>query len=518
MALTVLVSPILCYSGNPVPIHVEAGTQWIAGSGGDKWDWYINFSSDTVTAGEKIIITLFGVDITIEVISGTTSPTDDEIHVQSNPGSTPIDTWILGELRPQMRGNYSFGKYITLTIVSTGLLSIQADYETFLKVSTDIAGTTVTLNQAGTPSEKPDSYHVLCEVRTQKLNEGSYTSRAILKAIPEYETPYAAKFDLSEIIDSIVSRTLPSFAQNTISIAYDNFCYVKSKIVEGYGNPVIYQSVNEHPTLCLKGAISLEYFPVYASNLPIFLSDKWQTWQPSSVPTGFETHQYLLFFPIINFVSPPPNVGVILMVHQYNIDGTDNEVPVLSYTLDTYKPYIIPAGIPQLGLSTSNIAYYEVYLVDDTTGLPITPKQTYKVDRKDYNGRDKSFLFGNSLGGFDTLRCTTNAIVGFEISHEEYKQHLEYDFEQYQGQTRTSNVAAKEKNKVNTGWVSLEYIKYLHDFLISDEIYEVKKEHYCPINLAVSNVTLYKNNDHLYALEFEYYNSYNADHFSLPIF
>ena len=527
MSLIILTQPfILAHSDNPIPFEVKAGTQWQGYSPTSSWGYWIQFTAATVAAGKKIIFRLYGQDITVLVLpAGATIP-DSGLFVEENT-SLPIDTWINTKLIPVIQQNYHINKCAFSN--TPGYLFINADYDSFLEVSTDITGATATLIGVGTPDVFPENYNIICDIFVTLSGE-SEKKVASLAAIPMKKSPWKATFQLEKVLSSFVKAQLPTFHQTAISECTSPMCHVRLEFAEGYGNPVTYQNIDfDTEFLLLKGGVPWQEYPDAGITYPIFASDFWRTWQPKEKKTAKLQPEYLYFYPVYSIFYAPATITAQLKGRIIYTDGTFQNVVYSTHTFNRYYEYIIPTGYNQLNIGSYNpskvVDTWTVFLYSTTmfsSPIVISPVQTYRLASDCAKDRELFFLFENSLGGFDSLRTTTNPEIGIRINIEEFPKQTSWRYKTEEGERKVNNLSAAKRIKVSTGWVSIEYIKYLQEFLTSPQIYHCEYDNtgskpngkYLPIVINSQTFALYKNEAQLYALEFEFEYQFNVDKYA----
>lgn len=502
MALNILTMPvIMCHSDNFIPIEIEAGIDWQNPTPAQSWGWWILFSTDAVAAGETITLNISGVEYQIVALSTGSPIPDTGLGVEENATPVAIETWLNSTFIPAVNQNYTIVSNITF-IAAPGVLFINAPYDTFLTVATDIAGATAALIGNGTPAIFPENYHILLDLY---VTMATTEKAATLKAIPEKASPFAAKFDFSEILKSYVSSELPPFSLSTLHKCSQTIALIDFKFTEGWGSPVQYKGLNDNgtPLLCLKGGVPFEDFPTLGITAPLLMGAR-RSSSPATKIVSKAQAEYLYFMTIFSLFDPTTPLSIEGKISYTN--GTSATVMWATGTADNFSEYIFPCGYAALNVGSYNpsleVAHWTVKVISSEYGI-LVGTQTYQLPaRAAYN--ELFFLFENSLNGFDSLRTTTNPTIGFQVSKEEFTRSLEWPYEVQAGETTLHNLHARKRVKASTGWVSLEYIKYLQEFITSARIYQISATDYLPVQLVGNSFQLYKQDEQLYALEFEF--------------
>lgn len=500
MALNILNMPVLmCHSDNFIPVEIEAGIDWQNPTPAQAWGYWILFSTDTVTAGENITITIAGVVYEIVMLTTGAAIPDNGLGVEENATPLPIETWLNATFIPTVNQNYAIVNNITFT-AAPGILFINATYDSFLTVATTIAGTTCQLIAIGTPEVYPPNYHILLDLYIDAAK------KATLKAIPETTTPYAAKFDFQEIVKAYVSSELPTFGLTTLHACTKTMGVIDFKFTEGWGNPVQYKGLNDNttPLLAIKGGIPFEDFKTLGITAPLFMVAR-KSSSPSTKIVSKNQAEYIYFLALFSIFDLTTSVEIYGAI--YYTDGTITSLTWhTGVTLNNFTEYILPVGYDALNVGSfdpsKEVESWSIRIGGLEYGLMVDI-QTYKLAVRDAPN-ELFFLFENSLNGFDTLRTTTNPTIGYQVSKEDFSKTIDWTYNVEDGEKNSYNLRATKRIKASTGWVSLEYIKYLQEFLTSARIYEIGTAYYRPVQLIGNSFQLYKSEEMLYALEFEF--------------
>lgn len=500
MALNILNMPVLmCHSDNYIPVEIEAGIDWQNPTPAQDWGYWILFSVDTVTAGESISITIAGVVYEIVMLAtGATIP-DTGLGVEENAAPLAIETWLNTIFIPTVNQNYAIANNITFT-AAPGILFINAPYESFMAVSTTIVGATCALTANGVAEIYPPNYHILLDLYIDAAK------KATLKAIPEKASPYAAKFDLHEIVKTYVSSEQPPFGLTTLHQCTKTMCVIDFKFTEGWGNPVQYKGVSDNstPLFALKGGVPFEDFKTLGITAPLYLNAR-RSSSPTTKIVSKNQAEYIYFFALFSLFDPTTSVEIYGGISY--TDGTSTSVTWhTGVTLNNFTEYILPVGYAALNVGaynpTKQVESWNVKIGGLEYGLMVDT-QTYKLPLRDAPN-ELFFLFENSLNGFDTLRTTTNPSVAYQVSKEEFAKAINWTYNVEDGEKSNYNLRATKRIKASTGWVSLECIKYLQEFITSARIYEIGATYYRPVQLIGNSFQLYKAEEMLYSLEFEF--------------
>ena len=153
--------------------------------------------------------------------------------------------------------------------------------------------------------------------------------------------------------------------------------------------------------------------------------------------------------------------------------------------------------------------------VETSSGLIISETRRYYLDLKEYQNT-REFIFLNSLGGYDTLRTTGEG--EYEAAQERTTVTCSYpkEFDASFKQKRNVFTTGIEKLKVNSGWITQEQCEWLQDFLLSEEVYEIKNGKLFPVTItSTSGPKKADKQTPAYFVEFEYEYSNHSSTFAV---
>lgn len=197
----------------------------------------------------------------------------------------------------------------------------------------------------------------------------------------------------------------------------------------------------------------------------------------------------------------------------YFADGTDQTDDKSVHSFEYRKIYKITTSLKQLGYTNdiaNPIIKYEVWLVGQWLGGgDLSEKMTYIIDPKmmDY---ERFYAFGNSYGGVDVVRGTGKLVHNPKYSSKTASVYevtgIANDVNADKAQLFQYDKKETIYYKGSTGHHSLEYINYLKEILLSDDVrwIDIPKKNFLQILVTTTSVNLWKDDDDLYQLEWEY--------------
>ena len=233
------------------------------------------------------------------------------------------------------------------------------------------------------------------------------------------------------------------------------------------------------------------------------------TQQPNPKTIAFGAIEYLSF---ANFAWNGDRCRIVKIKYA---DGSEEYQ-------DTYLGVFDDVGIEthrvQLGTditynTAKKVLWYEVSF-NDNYSFYETSKQKYIIDYTDRRNK-REFLWGNSLGGFDTLRITgeqeSTANYEYEFASEigldKFSQNVFF------GASSTPTILMTNEHEVSTGFHSKNYIAYLRDFFLSKQKYIIFEGKAYPIFINSKKIKYADDGNGLKAITFSYYFPNQAAYF-----
>lgn len=298
-------------------------------------------------------------------------------------------------------------------------------------------------------------------------------------------------------------------------------------LTESYGTPPQYQSMLMSDVFfVVNGTIPVHHQNTFrfTSFMDWMIQDrKFLTHHPKEkkvLPTQFEK----LFFIYTAYVIPA-DLEIFLRMKLYFSDTTSSaNIDFQNGLTGISEGEVIEVdcGYTQLGIDilTQNypgkvLSYYTLQLMSQSmlTGtIPVSEIRTYYPDT-DYYEFSRQFIFRNSLGGFDTLLCTTKSSLETEIQ----KSISEFDEplmdEGIKASKKEFNIQPSLLANHTTGYFTLDQVNWLQDFFISDLIYEIQDEKFTPCRITSTNLSLMDEMESMNSIEFqvEYLKSYESE-------
>ena len=486
------------------------------------------YASDGVTA--KIVLQLTATDETVghgftlsfndHTLAFTLASSPDESGLQLIVASGGITLQEWGNLLVEgLRSNYHLisnyhisGMYMGNYRITLESIKPKADYSLTLSDNT-IAPLSVESNRAGATPVMRENFKILGRVYLVN-NPGELTFLAEEQLTPDASGN--AQFDfaqylLVEIVDS--SRFL--FPQVVSDFIFDRSDQIKRFVVQFcesytglYHRLHITWSTDTYVTV---GGIDFAQMAKLSQEGSSFFdmlpyNKDFLTWRPQSKKIWIRQPEMLHFLVWYDDTS-----WLALLI---KITYSDNST--YTFTKYTYSPihkYDIVevvctyAKLDLISLPQSQgktIQKYEVFLVDD--GVQVSRTMEFILDRTVYPNQ-RFFIFRNSLGGYDSLRCTGETIKETDVDRFTVERIIP-DFSVMDPPRRQILARETQKYTTNTGFITKLESEYLRDFFLSNEIYEFIENRLYPVLVLSTSLKVHKDNDYLYCREFEYARAY----------
>jgi hypothetical protein len=148
------------------------------------------------------------------------------------------------------------------------------------------------------------------------------------------------------------------------------------------------------------------------------------------------------------------------------------------------------------------------------SNTPVSEERTYYIDNLPYQ-ENRYFLFLNSLGGFDTLRCVGKFEKSGTYNRTEAIQMLSYNYTPSATEVTDLDITEAQIFKASTGWLSLTGVSgkqmadYLRELFLSPMVFQFTTAGLERIKITSGEVLIHSDNQQLYSLVFEYRKSFS---------
>lgn len=304
-------------------------------------------------------------------------------------------------------------------------------------------------------------------------------------------------------IDGLLTYTKPRRLQNTMSVLLtQTMAFSMLERVTG-GQPAVDTSRQLGKYYAIKAGLANEDFYAYGDtffNKYQLGARQFLTWQPNYKRVATDQEEYLHF--LLNF-TPKPQI-LKLRVQSYNADGIAGDAytamsvanPVL------YSVVCCPVGMKALNIP-SDAARYDIWL-SNQHDKRVSEVRTYMVDHS-HEEFDRSIIFVNSLGGWDTLRLTGQAQRNLKVVQTtaaiERPANAGVDF----SELKIISIEGEYDLQISTGFFkrdAVNYLKYLNELLLSEEIYLITDKGHRPLQLTTTGLNDQSDNQDLIARTF----------------
>jgi hypothetical protein len=226
-----------------------------------------------------------------------------------------------------------------------------------------------------------------------------------------------------------------------------------------------------------------------APDVPRFL-----TFQPASKITGENTPERLFFFKNVGYES------YVKRVEHYS-NGTE-----VSYI---HEEIPFAAGVYEI-VCTANrnlpLVSMDFYVVDNDDEVTSEIK-TFVIDHTYYR-HEYYFMFRNSLGAYDTLRCTGVLKYKPEFDRETFTNDDD--------ETGTLQVLMEQVYEANTGSLTADMALWINDFMLSKEVYWLKDNVAYQVVVSSKKKTAIADDDRRFTVDFEFSIAAKDKYFSVP--
>lgn len=193
--------------------------------------------------------------------------------------------------------------------------------------------------------------------------------------------------------------------------------------------------------------------------------------------------------------------------------STSNATNGISGELLRGVSYIGPENIVNQSITIPTNTKYYTFQFIDFTGLTSSEIKYYEIDDSCSEYENVRIMFLNSLGGFDFWNFELDDKKTYNITRNEYKRELDFEYNIGDREKTIMSQIVKEQHVINTNWISEDDYNFLaEELMTSPEVYVINESNgeIYPIIIRDDNVT-FKNTfrDKIFNLTLTYETSYD---------
>ncbi len=490
----------------------------------------IGTNADVITAGTFCVLSIkpgtgsgantIGGTITLQWIGGlvvftvVTTPDDTGTQVRAKGSNTDAAYAIM--LVEDFSKNYDLYENFVIQVASTVNVSFFSkkkypkvtDYDLSASFNSVNFGMVVDTGATavGTNEVLAENYKMRADLMMSAENGSTnFTKRGTVELDA---LNHACVFYFEEMADANLEYDLPTYNLLLVTSCKYVIKQFYLNYLEKYGVPMVnYRMRTTAIGHVIKAGIDKEKWDyatpsilkdIYASPASRIL--RWLTRQPKTKYIR-EMDQEFIYLCIWHSTSAWISTQVV------SLDGLANAT--LSYTWSpsiTMETICIPSGFNAMGLGSphcawDNLKYYEISV--KTSAGDQSEKFRFYPDRDIW--RDNTvFLFSNSLGGVDTLRCTGVKETGLGIEKETIDRTRVYNEGVVPGESVEIGHQKSRPMKVNTGWLTKEQVDWLEDFFMAEQKMVDMDGKFLPIVISSNVFKKYDSILRKTSLEFEW--------------
>lgn len=513
--------PAVALSENPVIFGLKTNNNII--TSGTKAKLVLHFSSVIYTgSGYQFSITFGGNTYTF-----TMAVTPDDSGLQFPRAAEDDDnlTWA-GKIKEALYANFYISELFDISHTYNQVHLIAKNAGT----TNDITGANISvpgLNiaaYAGTDLQTRKFFKIFAQVKMGDAVIGEDSLPVDVAGI--------AYFDFSEYLRAELSSTFafPESSQQPI-IKRETCCKDYSvrycEFFSDNDTPLMHKMTQKGPFKALTGGLDTATQALYNRNNTnwynqLSMNHMFLTWHPGKKKTSqFDIQKlyYLVHTALVSHNITHVNLYTGLNYRLNNVNCTST---TLKSTFAASKGDVLEicCGYSRLGLDTdasllasgSVVKSYDVFLKDDAGNI-ISEIRNFVLDSNHYENY-RQFIFRNSFGIFETIRCTAvqSREAGYENNIIEHTRT--FSFTERGGDNKKDKSFEVAKYVINTGWITKNELDWTRELFLSKEVYEIKDGVLYPVVITSESHGLGKDNDTLQNALFEYIYAYTDQHYS----
>ena len=415
----------------------------------------------------------------IVVLTCAVVPDQSGLQFPKRLSSESVAAWV-EKLYGVMKVNFKLSRdfYISMPTMTKIYLVAKEKGSGFTLTGTwNLSPAHIFTSVAGAGETYRDFFNVDLEI--QQLVNGVWTTLG-----HEYLTVDEGGVAISDV-HAYLNRIYPGFVfpenNQTIFKKTSNTINYRLRACENWmdGDETVYTQVKESPTLTAMcgGLDTMLLTKLQGANMDWFANlmatKQFLTWAPRVKKVRVDQMEKLFFYLKDNQVE----IKVKVRRWMSPVVGGAQISDILTKTYancEGDKVYEVIVTGMKLGLLLNMTTGYqldkwEVWL-ENSAGQVLSETRTYEVDQN-YYLQERYLLFRNSLGGYDTLRCTGEKVTGATLERVEVLNTANFYSSLNYPEFKFNQILERGKYSINTGWLTSEEAEWLRELFLSKEVY-----------------------------------------------
>lgn len=499
MALTINTQPFpLAGTGRPIIVRATTNN-WITTAG----VLYARSMTLTAgaTAGQTLILSFNGGAI---VVTMTAAATPDSSGTQFTSGTTTAST-IAADLNRNFTLNYWF--VITSSGTTVTFTARQKGTAPTITFSGTYSGYTLGTATAGVNEVKRSNFQALLDVWLE-VNAVSFGDAPIAKLAQTPDANGQFVFDISTILDAYMVDTVPTYGATTNTIVPKMVQAYKIFLAESYGIPAAVQAYHVHNTPVLYAIRSRRTQAENANNANS-VPESILSGRPVTKHITTDQKEYLHVCSTQGGGSAYTTSILITFT-----DGTTKTHTAPPTTPSYVFPavFCVPTGYAALGIAAQitgphagkTVAKYSVKFSFASSGWE--PEYTYIIADKCPTFQ-RYFLFRNSRGGWDTLRCAGIMSKSVQVARDAVRNIVPANYTMLDTESAYENTVAVEQYDISTGFLfdtQAEAEYFAREFLASEAVYWDNNGRFEPVTVTTTDARVNRDRQRLFGFSFSF--------------
>lgn len=449
----------LSLTGNVIPLHVAGNNMYL--SQGRKAYALLSFVAGQTVAAETYIILTW--NIYTLTITFKASPAAGSWEFRSGT----VDTQWISDFTELLRSHYYLDR--DYNIQPGAQIYARTNSSAFtIAVTTTVSSAALNIyTRTGIDPVMREGYQFVCQVRTYPNNltigEDAITPGSDQKA--EFDVSDYLNVHLELVREKLQNFTYPSQVQKII-LHTEHIIQFYLRFAEKWDNEVQHMYTTGTYSAILGGLSQLKLSEFAIENISFYThlisKNPFLTWQPLIKVTGLRTPERMYFY---NSASRT----ISLKSRKWFTDGTNATVTL--YTLACNTGIVeIDCSYGNFFMGTVKLDQYDIWL--ESEGSVISEVRSFVPDYRYYRN-EEHIVFRNSLGGYDTLRCTGRRTDLPEFDRETFED--ENKLMQALQNLQTNNF------EINTGSLDADAAAWMDELFLSREVFWITNERLIPI-------------------------------------
>lgn len=310
-----------------------------------------------------------------------------------------------------------------------------------------------------------------------------------------------ADLDVSTIIHRRMQTELPAFEDSRVTRLLKSTIRYKVLFSEYYGE----QSATKETSIltAIKCRLNFYNYPLETIEDYVVQGKNYLSHRPEIIETRPGEIHYLVVLALYT------DTYTVKLSALYT-DGSEDTIDLHTFTPVTeYNVFAIPSGLKHLNLAKPGVSLvsYTIWVENSSNEIAFK-KVTFKVFP--YNPANRCFLFGNLLGGIDTV-ITESQSDSLKVERETFQKYLPMNYKANCYNITTFVSGYTNIFEASTGYISRKLAEVCKEMAISETVFLVGMKSFIAVNIDKGTFDIANDKEDLQSFSFKYSPAFEKD-------